>query len=188
MSIVLKCLTQFCTTSHVCQLSFFRQSRLDDVGVECVTGLCLPWLARRRVPALFRQRRFASNCECDHSRLLLLAGIILTIGQRKQHFSGKPIVPYVGAFDQFYPSSWDLNFHELISIAYLYWVWLTTVIWVKWRSINFKMASWSLSSVRLTFNISTLPTMIGVVVFGYTSHIFLPSLEGSMKVGDLFQP
>ncbi|XGW14624.1 hypothetical protein V3C99_000700 [Haemonchus contortus] len=44
-----------------------------------------------------------------------------------------------------------------------------------------KVRSWSISSVTFALDINTLPTMIGVVVFGYTSHIFLPSLEGNMK-------
>ncbi|WKY02908.1 hypothetical protein Q1695_016309 [Nippostrongylus brasiliensis] len=44
-----------------------------------------------------------------------------------------------------------------------------------------EIRSWSLSSVTFALDINTLPTMIGVVVFGYTSHIFLPSLEGNMK-------
>ncbi|VIO90768.1 vesicular GABA transporter, putative,Uuncoordinated protein 47, putative [Brugia malayi] len=35
--------------------------------------------------------------------------------------------------------------------------------------------------IPFTFDIRTMPTVIGVVVFGYTSHIFLPSLEGSME-------
>ncbi|KIH64754.1 hypothetical protein ANCDUO_04936 [Ancylostoma duodenale] len=45
-----------------------------------------------------------------------------------------------------------------------------------------EIRSWSFSSVTFGLDIYTLPTMIGVVVFGYTSHIFLPSLEGNMKV------
>ncbi|CAI4232370.1 unnamed protein product [Auanema sp. JU1783] len=44
-----------------------------------------------------------------------------------------------------------------------------------------QIGSWSLSSVTFALNINTFPTMIGVVVFGYTSHIFLPSLEGNMQ-------
>ncbi|EPB80305.1 transmembrane amino acid transporter protein [Ancylostoma ceylanicum] len=44
-----------------------------------------------------------------------------------------------------------------------------------------EVRSWSFSSVTFGLDIYTLPTMIGVVVFGYTSHIFLPSLEGNMK-------
>ncbi|KAJ1348809.1 Vesicular GABA transporter [Parelaphostrongylus tenuis] len=44
-----------------------------------------------------------------------------------------------------------------------------------------KIRSWSFSSVTFALDINTLPTMIGVVVFGYTSHIFLPSLEGNME-------
>ncbi|VDL68433.1 unnamed protein product [Nippostrongylus brasiliensis] len=48
-----------------------------------------------------------------------------------------------------------------------------------------EIRSWSLSSVTFALNINTLPTTIGVVVFGYTSHILLPSLEGNMKVRKL---
>ncbi|GMS88984.1 hypothetical protein PENTCL1PPCAC_11159 [Pristionchus entomophagus] len=44
-----------------------------------------------------------------------------------------------------------------------------------------QISSWSLSSVTFGLDFYTLPTMIGVVVFGYTSHIFLPSLEGNMQ-------
>ncbi|RCN46470.1 transmembrane amino acid transporter protein [Ancylostoma caninum] len=44
-----------------------------------------------------------------------------------------------------------------------------------------EVRSWAFSSVTFGLDIYTLPTMIGVVVFGYTSHIFLPSLEGNMK-------
>ncbi|KAK6042420.1 transmembrane amino acid transporter protein [Cooperia oncophora] len=44
-----------------------------------------------------------------------------------------------------------------------------------------EVRSWSFSSVTFALDINTLPTMIGVVVFGYTSHIFLPNLEGNMK-------
>lgn len=47
-----------------------------------------------------------------------------------------------------------------------------------------EIRNWSLGSVTFRLDIQTLPTMIGVVVFGYTSHIFLPSLEGSMQVID----
>ncbi|CAB3402698.1 unnamed protein product [Caenorhabditis bovis] len=43
------------------------------------------------------------------------------------------------------------------------------------------LPQWSLSSVTFSLNINTLPTIIGMVVFGYTSHIFLPNLEGNMK-------
>lgn len=46
---------------------------------------------------------------------------------------------------------------------------------------SFKIRSWSFSSVTFAMDINTLPTMIGVVLFGYTSHIFLPNLEGNMK-------
>ncbi|CAJ0942268.1 unnamed protein product, partial [Mesorhabditis belari] len=44
-----------------------------------------------------------------------------------------------------------------------------------------QISSWVWADVRLLPSIDTFPTMIGVVVFGYTSHIFLPALEGNMK-------
>ncbi|KAH7696712.1 CRE-UNC-4 protein7 protein [Aphelenchoides avenae] len=44
-----------------------------------------------------------------------------------------------------------------------------------------QIGSWQFGSVAFFPSIRLLPTMIGVVVFGYTSHIFLPSLEGSME-------
>uniref|UniRef100_A0A0N4ZMP1 Aa_trans domain-containing protein n=1 Tax=Parastrongyloides trichosuri TaxID=131310 RepID=A0A0N4ZMP1_PARTI len=43
-----------------------------------------------------------------------------------------------------------------------------------------EFSSWNFSSLTFFPRIRSMPTMIGVVVFGYTSHIFLPSLEGSM--------
>uniref|UniRef100_A0A0N5BIC7 Aa_trans domain-containing protein n=1 Tax=Strongyloides papillosus TaxID=174720 RepID=A0A0N5BIC7_STREA len=43
-----------------------------------------------------------------------------------------------------------------------------------------EFSTWDFSSVTFFPRIRSMPTMIGVVVFGYTSHIFLPSLEGSM--------
>ncbi|VDK25826.1 unnamed protein product [Anisakis simplex] len=45
-----------------------------------------------------------------------------------------------------------------------------------------KISEWVWGEVPIALDIRTLPTMIGVVVFGYTSHIFLPSLEASMQV------
>uniref|UniRef100_A0AC34RP00 Amino acid transporter transmembrane domain-containing protein n=1 Tax=Panagrolaimus sp. JU765 TaxID=591449 RepID=A0AC34RP00_9BILA len=44
-----------------------------------------------------------------------------------------------------------------------------------------QLTDWQISSVVIFPNIRLLPTMIGVVVFGYTSHIFLPALEASMQ-------
>uniref|UniRef100_A0AC35TFI7 Aa_trans domain-containing protein n=1 Tax=Rhabditophanes sp. KR3021 TaxID=114890 RepID=A0AC35TFI7_9BILA len=44
-----------------------------------------------------------------------------------------------------------------------------------------EFSSWQFSSVTVLPKIKSMPTMIGVVVFGYTSHIFLPALEGSME-------
>lgn len=47
---------------------------------------------------------------------------------------------------------------------------------------------WSLRSVKFTLNITTFPTVLGIVVFSYTSHIFLPTLEGSMTDRTKFRP
>ncbi|TKR77793.1 hypothetical protein L596_018705 [Steinernema carpocapsae] len=44
-----------------------------------------------------------------------------------------------------------------------------------------QVSDWVWSEVRFSLDLRTFPTMIGVVVFGYTSHIFLPSIEASMK-------
>ncbi|VDO50947.1 unnamed protein product [Onchocerca flexuosa] len=44
-----------------------------------------------------------------------------------------------------------------------------------------------LQAIPFTFDIRTMPTVIGVVVFGYTSHIFLPSLEASMEDPSKFE-
>uniref|UniRef100_A0A914ZBI1 Amino acid transporter transmembrane domain-containing protein n=2 Tax=Panagrolaimus TaxID=55784 RepID=A0A914ZBI1_9BILA len=49
-----------------------------------------------------------------------------------------------------------------------------------------QIGNWELSSVVVFPSIRLLPTMVGVVVFGYTSHIFLPALEASMEVSFLF--
>uniref|UniRef100_A0A915L617 Vesicular inhibitory amino acid transporter n=1 Tax=Romanomermis culicivorax TaxID=13658 RepID=A0A915L617_ROMCU len=52
----------------------------------------------------------------------------------------------------------------------------------------FRIGSWSWSSVKFTVNIDTFPTVLGIVVFSYTSHIFLPTLEGSMMDKKMFKP
>ncbi|KAI6235442.1 Vesicular GABA transporter [Aphelenchoides besseyi] len=44
-----------------------------------------------------------------------------------------------------------------------------------------QLTSWQFRTITFFPSIRLLPTMIGVVVFGYTSHIFLPSLEASME-------
>uniref|UniRef100_A0AC35G896 Amino acid transporter transmembrane domain-containing protein n=1 Tax=Panagrolaimus sp. PS1159 TaxID=55785 RepID=A0AC35G896_9BILA len=44
-----------------------------------------------------------------------------------------------------------------------------------------QIGNWELSSVVVFPSIRLLPTMVGVVAFGYTSHIFLPALEASME-------
>uniref|UniRef100_A0A8R1DWG5 Aa_trans domain-containing protein n=2 Tax=Caenorhabditis japonica TaxID=281687 RepID=A0A8R1DWG5_CAEJA len=43
------------------------------------------------------------------------------------------------------------------------------------------VSEWQFSSITFSLRINTLPTIIGMVVFGYTSHIFLPNLEGNMS-------
>ena len=40
---------------------------------------------------------------------------------------------------------------------------------------------WHWADVKLRVDIWTLPIALGVIVFSYTSHIFLPTLEGSMS-------
>lgn len=42
-------------------------------------------------------------------------------------------------------------------------------------------ATWGWSHVPLRINIFTFPISLGIIVFSYTSQIFLPSLEGNMK-------
>ena len=42
-------------------------------------------------------------------------------------------------------------------------------------------ASWGWSKVTLRINIFTFPISLGIIVFSYTSQIFLPNLEGNMQ-------
>lgn len=51
-----------------------------------------------------------------------------------------------------------------------------------------QIGRWAWGSVRITIDINTFPTVMGVVVFSYTSHIFLPTLEGSMLERSEFKP
>ncbi|RWS06257.1 vesicular inhibitory amino acid transporter-like protein [Dinothrombium tinctorium] len=44
-----------------------------------------------------------------------------------------------------------------------------------------QIGNWYWSKVTFRFDSSTFPITLGIVVFSYTSQIFLPSLEGSMK-------
>lgn len=44
-----------------------------------------------------------------------------------------------------------------------------------------QISSWQWSKTPILINIHHFPVSLGIVVFSYTSHIFLPSLEGSMK-------
>lgn len=50
------------------------------------------------------------------------------------------------------------------------------------------IASWHWTWVRWTTNIQTFPTVLGIVVFSYTSQIFLPTLEGCMVDRSKFVP
>lgn len=45
----------------------------------------------------------------------------------------------------------------------------------------FKAPDWQWSKVQFKIDTSMFPVTLGIVVFSYTSQIFLPSLEGSMK-------
>lgn len=47
---------------------------------------------------------------------------------------------------------------------------------------------WAFGAIRFSLNITTFPTVLGIVVFSYTSHIFLPTLEGSMADRTKFKP
>uniref|UniRef100_A0A158R3X2 Aa_trans domain-containing protein n=1 Tax=Syphacia muris TaxID=451379 RepID=A0A158R3X2_9BILA len=50
-----------------------------------------------------------------------------------------------------------------------------------------QISSWVWSEVSLFPDPRIVPTVFGVVIFGYTSHIFLPSLEASMKNPNQFK-
>jgi hypothetical protein len=50
------------------------------------------------------------------------------------------------------------------------------------------MRTWAWASVRFTVNMQTFPTVLGIVVFSYTDHIFLPTLEGNMQDRTQFKP
>lgn len=47
---------------------------------------------------------------------------------------------------------------------------------------------WAFGGVRFSLDITTFPTVLGIVVFSYTSHIFLPTLEGNMVDKTKFKP
>ncbi|XP_054154488.1 vesicular inhibitory amino acid transporter-like [Oppia nitens] len=48
--------------------------------------------------------------------------------------------------------------------------------------------NWQWSKVTFRLDVQTFPIMLGIVVFSYTSQIFLPGLEGSMRDPSKFQP
>ncbi|XP_044575879.1 vesicular inhibitory amino acid transporter [Cotesia glomerata] len=43
-----------------------------------------------------------------------------------------------------------------------------------------EIADWGWAKVKWTIDIETFPISLGVIVFSYTSHIFLPTLEGNL--------
>lgn len=43
-----------------------------------------------------------------------------------------------------------------------------------------KIHTWDLSKVTLKMDIYTFPISLGIIVFSYTSQIFLPTMEGNM--------
>ena len=48
--------------------------------------------------------------------------------------------------------------------------------------------TWAWSQVRFTVNMQTFPTVLGIIVFSYTDHIFLPTLEGNLVDRTQFKP
>ena len=44
-----------------------------------------------------------------------------------------------------------------------------------------QISDWGWSKVRWSINFETFPISLGIIVFSYTSQIFLPSLEGNME-------
>jgi len=43
------------------------------------------------------------------------------------------------------------------------------------------IGQWGFSEVSFALDLETFPISLGIIVFSYTSHIFLPTLEGSMQ-------
>ncbi|CAG0906566.1 unnamed protein product, partial [Cyprideis torosa] len=50
------------------------------------------------------------------------------------------------------------------------------------------IGSWGWSKVQFSIDIYTFPISLGIIVFSYTSQIFLPTLEGNMKDPGMFWP
>ena len=48
------------------------------------------------------------------------------------------------------------------------------------------IGQWSPSEVNLSVDLDTFPISLGIIVFSYTSHIFLPTLEGNMMQPEQF--
>ena len=55
----------------------------------------------------------------------------------------------------------------------------------KINGVNFlhekKLSDWQWAQVRFNYSAEEFPVSIGVIVFSYTSQLFLPSLEGDME-------
>jgi vesicular inhibitory amino acid transporter len=48
------------------------------------------------------------------------------------------------------------------------------------------IGQWGFSEVTFALDFETFPISLGIIVFSYTSHIFLPTLEGSMQEPEKF--
>lgn len=51
-----------------------------------------------------------------------------------------------------------------------------------------KVKSWDLDKIEIKINIWSFPISLGIIVFSYTSQIFLPTMEGSMVDRKKFNP
>lgn len=48
------------------------------------------------------------------------------------------------------------------------------------------IGQWGFSEVTFALDFETFPISLGIIVFSYTSHIFLPTLEGNMAQPEQF--
>jgi vesicular inhibitory amino acid transporter len=44
-----------------------------------------------------------------------------------------------------------------------------------------KIHTWDFRKIQISINIWSFPISLGIIVFSYTSQIFLPTMEGSME-------
>lgn len=49
------------------------------------------------------------------------------------------------------------------------------------------LGHWGFRKVALNVDMETFPISLGIIVFSYTSHIFLPTLEGNMQRPERFR-